>query len=287
MSRARYRWTAAGLVLWVTSTLTLNAQTPRAAMEQQRALRHQISTMEAVLERAVEHGAGVTRDRLRAVMPPTDVLLSERARVRGFKIEGYGVFFDVEVPSLEETLPWSFRMLDRMDLGLDSALRRLREVVDRLGDVDAQQALKRVELQVMPAPIPGAQRSAPEVAGATTDGARFQTGSPASTTVSPASTLASPQVPDPILNDPVQAFREEIVAALMDAMLDHSRGVEIGAEEWLHIGARRNNDRPAVLPADGDAPTVQIRARGRDLTDFLAGQIGREEARKRMQVKVF
>ena len=30
-----------------------------------------------------------------------------------------------------------------------------------------------------------------------------------------------------------------------------------------------------------------IRVRGADLTQFLAGQISREEARKRMDVKVF
>jgi hypothetical protein len=271
-----------------TASPLLHAQAPRAAFDQQqqRAMRHRISTMEAVLEQAVEHGAGVTRDRLRAVMPPSDMLLSERARARGFRIEGYGMFFDVEVPSLEETLPWSFRMLDRMDLGLDSAIRRLREVVDQVGDVDAQQALKRVELQVMPVNLPDGAMSVPDAAPSSADNARFQTGALAATSAASPG-IPSVQTADPILSDPVQAFREEIVAALMDAMLDHSRGVAIDADEWLHVGARRNNDRPAVLPADGEAPTVQIRARGRDLTAFLAGQISREEARQRMEVKVF
>ena len=51
------------------------------------------------------------------------MLLTENARARGFRLEGYGVFFDVEVPSLEGTLPWSFRTLDQNDLGLDSALQ--------------------------------------------------------------------------------------------------------------------------------------------------------------------
>jgi hypothetical protein len=240
--------------------------------------------MEAVLERAVEHGAGVTRDRLRAVLPPSDMLLSEPANVRGFKIEGYGVFFDVEVPSLEESLPWSFRVLDNADLGLDSALRRLREMVDKAGDVDAQQALKRVELQVAPTALPGATPASQGFATPPQSGARFTTGSPAS---APDDAPPMRQAPDPILADPVKAFREEIVTALMDAMLDHSRGVNIGPGEWLHIGARRDDNLPTVLPGDNDAPTVQIRARGSDLTAFLAGQITREEARQRMEVKVF
>ena len=120
-----------------------------------RALRHQIATMEGVLERAVQHGATLTRDRLRAVLPPSDLLLTEPARVRGFRIEGYGVFFDVEVPSLEPTLLWSFQTLNRNDLGLDTALRTLRDVLDKSGDSGAQQALKRLELQVAPAAAVG------------------------------------------------------------------------------------------------------------------------------------
>jgi hypothetical protein len=284
MSRGLWRWMTAGLALSVAWPPVANAQSPRPQAEVQRAVRHRIATMESVLEQAVEHGAAVTRDRLRAVMPPADMLLSKPARVRGFTIDGYGVFFDVEVPSLEEALPWSFRMLDRTDLGLDSAMRRLREMVDKLGDVDAQQALKRVELQVMPLGLPRTPSGRPEIAATPGVGSRVQTGAPAA---APVDTARAAQGADPILNDPVRAFREEIVTALMDAMLDHSRGVDVGPDEWLHIGARRNDDRPAILPRDADALTVQIRARGRDLAAYLAGQITRDEARRRMELKVF
>ena len=47
-----------------------------------------------MLEGAVEHGATVIRDRLQALLP-ADMLLTENARARGFRLEGYGVFFDV------------------------------------------------------------------------------------------------------------------------------------------------------------------------------------------------
>ena len=60
--------------------------------------------MERVLESAVEHGASVWRDRLQALLPAQTLLL-DNARVRGYRLEGYGVFFDIEVPSLETTLP--------------------------------------------------------------------------------------------------------------------------------------------------------------------------------------
>src|SRR5947208_16720662 len=85
----------------------------------ERESRYQIAQMERVLEGAVEHGATITRDRLRAVLPPGDTLMSgENARARGFRLEGYGVFFDVLVPPFETdtTLSWRLRTLDRTSL---------------------------------------------------------------------------------------------------------------------------------------------------------------------------
>jgi hypothetical protein len=92
------------------------------AAAQLREARYQIGQMERLLEGAVEHGASVIRDRLAAVMP-ADMLLTESARARGFRLDGYGMFFDVEVPSLAGTLPWSIQTLDQNDLGVDNALR--------------------------------------------------------------------------------------------------------------------------------------------------------------------
>ena len=61
--------------------------------------------MERVLEGAVEHGLTITRDRVQTLaQAPADLLVSENAHARGFRLEGYGVFFDVVVPSFETTL---------------------------------------------------------------------------------------------------------------------------------------------------------------------------------------
>src|SRR5712692_9889287 len=122
------------------------AQNAAAARDQ----RYQIGIMERVLEQAVEHGAARTRERMQAVLPPAEMLLSANARVRGFRLEGYGMLFDVEVPTLDASLPWSFRMLDQNGLGLASALQQLRSIVAKTGDTNAEQALKRIELQVAP-----------------------------------------------------------------------------------------------------------------------------------------
>jgi len=144
---------------------------------QERQERYEIGQMERVLEGAVEHGVTVTRDRMQALAQlPADLLVSDNAHARGFRLEGYGVFFDVIVPSFETTWTWSLRTLDQNDLGLDSALRTLKTHVKTSGDPDLEQALKRLELQVNP--LGTLERAAaPSVAGA-----RTVTGSAASTT---------------------------------------------------------------------------------------------------------
>lgn len=268
----------AGLLLSAAAT---PAQSQPAA--EQRQLRYQIGVMERVLEEAVEHGANLTRDRLQALVP-ADMLVSEGARVRGFRIENYGMFFDVEVPTLlyQGTLPWMFRTLDQNDLGLASALETLRAVVQKTGDTNLEQALKRVELQVAPVAVAASSSAAPagSMPPPMRPGARVLTGSAATTSARAAAA-------DPILDDPEEAYRAEVRNALMDAMLDYSRGLSLETGEWLHIAARRHSDDPRLAPTDTDARTVMIRVRAADLTQFLAGQISREEARKRMDVKVF
>ncbi|OFV89775.1 MAG: hypothetical protein A3G76_00340 [Acidobacteria bacterium RIFCSPLOWO2_12_FULL_65_11] len=244
----------------------------RAAAEQRQS-RYQIGVMERVLEGAVEHGASEMRSRWQTVMQ-TEMLILDNARVRGFRLEGYGVFFDVIVPSVEGTLAWSFRVLDQNDLGLNSALQAIKAYVAAAGNADLEQALKRIELQVDPTIL---ARAASPSAGS---GARNAVGSAASTGADKAPA-------DPILSDPLETFRTEVKQALMDAMLDHSSSLGIGPAEWLTVAARRNEDRPQLAPADSDARTVFIRVRGSDLLAFLARQISREEALKRMEVRVF
>jgi hypothetical protein len=246
------------------------AQAARLAAQQ----RYEIAQMERVLEGAIEHGVTVTRDRVQAIAQvPADLLVSDNAHARGFRLEGYGVFFDVIVPSFLTTLTWSLRTLDQNDLGLDSALRTLQTHVKTSGDPDLEQAMKRIELQVSPGSLglPVAQSVA---------GARNVTGSAASTNDAAATD-------DPVLADPNEAYRTEVIQALKDAMLSHSSALGIGPGEWLTIAAKGNDDRPRLAPADNDARTRIIRLKGSDLAEFLAGKLTREEALQRIEVKVF
>ena len=241
----------------------------RAAAEQ----RYQIGQMERVLEGAVEHGLTSTRDRVQALAQvPADLLVSENAHARGFRLEGYGVFFDVVVPSFETTLTWSLRTLDQNDLGLDSALRTLQTHVKGEGDPNLEQALKRLELQVNPAVL---ARSSVPVA----PGARNATGSAAS-----ANDTAGRSGP----------HRSE--RGLPDRGAAGAEGRDARAQQLArHRAERMADDRGARAtttvrgwrrPTAARATRI-IRLRGSDLAEFLAGRITREEALKRIEVRVF
>ena len=73
----------------------------------------------------------------------------------------------------------------------------------------------------------------------------------------------------------------------MDAMLEYTLPLGIRADEWLTVAARRHDDRPLIAPADTDARSVVIRIKGGDLMAFRAGQLTKDEALKRMEVRVF
>jgi hypothetical protein len=251
-----------------------------AALEQVLQLkesRYQIGQIERLLEGAVEHGATVIRDRLLAIMP-ADMLLTENARARGFRLDGYGVFFDVEVPNLEGTLPWSFRTLDQNDLGVGNALQTLRSYIQTsaTNDVALRQALERIELQLTPA-------------SGTVDVAAPAAATPRTVnTQSAPAAVQPPQVAnDPVLANPNEAYRAAIRTALVEAMLEHTRGLNLAPNEWLTVAARGSDDRPRLAPADIEGQTNVLSVRGSDLAAFLAGQITLEEAVKRVDVRVF
>jgi hypothetical protein len=277
----RMAFVVIGVVILNLTAAAAQRVTPPGADQKQA--RYEIAQMERLLEGAVEHGVANIRDRLQAI-GPTELLISDNARVRGFRLEGYGVFFDVVVPSLDTTVLWSIRTLDQNLLGLQSAIRALEAHVKQSGDADLEQALRRIELQVDPLLV--ARSAAPATSVAS--GARNAAGSVAAATVDAAvevPTAASPA--DPIFANPDEAYRAEVTRALMEALLDHSSSLGIEPSEWLTIAARRNDDRPRLAPADSDAHTFFIRLRGADLAAFLARQISREEALKRIEVRVF
>ncbi len=269
---------AAAGVLVCAGVAPAAAQTPATARmtAEQKQSRYQIGVMERVLEGAVEHGVTNIRDRLQTI-GPTELLISDNAKARGFRLDGYGVFFDIVVPSFDTNIIWATRTLDQNDLGLDSALKALHAHVQADGRSEpaagapAGRAAGR------------ARRRQPRQASAT--GARNATGAVSAEKAEPEADTAQPA--DPILSDPDEAYRKEVVTAVMDAMLEHSSALAIGPAEWLTVAARRNEERPRLAPADTDTRTIVIRLKGSDLNAFLARQISKEEALQRFEVRVF
>jgi len=218
-----------------------------------------------------------------ADLTPTDMLLTENARARGFRLEGYGVFFDVEVPSLVGALPWSLRTLDQNDLGVDNALQTIRAFIQSNGtkDVALRQALERLELQLVPA------SGTPNVATAPTTTRTVSAQSAAPATQTPQMARASQASADPILANPNEAYRAAIRSSLVETMLEHTRGLNIGPNEWLTVAARGSDDQLRLAPAGTEGQTNILSIRGSDLAAFLAGQITLEEAEKRVDIRVF
>src|SRR5262245_24778813 len=109
---------AAVATLWASAA---GAQAPKSAELEQIKQRQRISLMEGVLERAVANGADNLLRQVKHVMPDVPMLTGAPA-VRGFRLDGYGVFFDVEVPALRLPLAWTLRyVVDGNRLAVNTA----------------------------------------------------------------------------------------------------------------------------------------------------------------------
>lgn len=79
--------------------------------------RQQISALEAALESAVRSGAQMLDQRLQSSSAANMVMLAGMARARGFRLDDYGVVFDVEFPSMRRSMVWSMQELERASTG--------------------------------------------------------------------------------------------------------------------------------------------------------------------------
>ncbi len=89
------------------------------------------------------------------------------------------------------------------------------------------------------------------------------------------------------MNDPNEAYRTEVKNQIVDTMLNFVQSLTIASDEWLTVGARRHDERPLFAPADSDAGTVVIRVRGENLALLRSGSLTRDEALKKVEVRVF
>lgn len=273
----------AAAVAAMTSTAAAQSAPPSTAQDQ---LRHQIYLMEGVLSRAVTSGAARLNAQFRALLPDMVVVAGESS-ARGFNLDGYGVFFDVEVPVLRQSMMWSLRtMLDQDTQGAAEALASLRAIVATASGPEramAENALRRLELQLRPfgvaavPPAPGVQTTT--IAGRP----GVATGAPGLPAPPP-----RPALNPILLQDPSKAYTDAVVQALIEAIVDNALPMVsvLDPEAYLTVAAR-DNERRDVLDPYEQVSTFTLRIKAADLAAYRAGKIDREEAKKRVQVLEF
>ena len=178
--------------------------------------REQIGMMEGLLAAAVRSGAEETAREIQRATPGL-MLFTGIARARGFYLEGYGVFFHVEIPGVVPSVASILATLDR----------------DRTARQGGQPSL---------------------------------TGSGA-----------------PVRNAD-DSYTEAVQRKLINAMLDYR--ISLRPNEWLTIAAR-DGEGPPMPGQIFESITLILRIKGSDLAEFLAGRIGADEVRKRVEVREF
>ena len=256
------------------------AQVFQTEADQVRA-RQKISLMESVLESAVANGADSLMRAVRVVMPPDALMLTGAPSARGFLLQGYGLFFDVEVPAFRRTIAWTLRqMVDDNGLGAPAAVNQLKAYIATVQDprqrAALDRALRRLELQV--GPVGPIQQDAAARPGATTVSSQAVALPPAT----------PPQVDPAILDDPNAAYTREVSVAIIDAMIENSGPLPVGDNEWLTVAARDNIRPDRLVPGDtSNISSIVFRIKGSDLAAFRAGRMTLEEARTHVEVKQF
>jgi hypothetical protein len=234
--------------------------------EQRR--RDQIQLMEGVLSRAVRLGAEQVNRRMQSIDPTMSVITGQ-ARARGFVLEGYGIFFDVEVPTMSASAVWSM-MTTQRDLQVAASLESLRRALASMPEgpklQEAQQALQRVARQVGPV--------------------QQQRGEPAEVALPAANTVVAANTLPPVMDDPDRQYTEAVKGALIDAMLDHSFPMDLRPDEWLTVAARQS-EGPLAPNQLFEVATIVLRVKGSDLAVYIADHAKRDEIRQKVDVRVF
>lgn len=251
-------WAAAGLSL--AAVERGQAQAPRrepkvlirvapSPTDQER-VRHELAVMEGVLAQKVAGAARGLSRRIQAAGPEM-FLLGGAARARGFRLDGYGYFFDVEVPTFSRTLSWTLQMVGPPDQALGRIQTYVQSISNQRDKQELELALDQLRLQL------------------------------------PVVTAGQPGKDSENMIDPDEAYTREVTTALMDAMLDYSGPLGVPRDEWLSVAAR-DADASRLAPDENyEIVTVVLRIKGADLASFREGKLSRDEARKRVEVKEF
>jgi len=273
------------------------AQVPAASAASTRPqdrseLRRHIYVMEGALARAVSYGAQRLNREIRSVVPEM-VALSGEPQARGVYLEGYGVYFDVGVPILHQSMMWSLRTMlgpdDQVLEAFNTLKAKAKSDPNPSSRAAQENAILRLELQIGPLaraagasdPMPGGNRTVGNAVGAAMV-----------TPDAPAPPSAPPKIDRKYFQDPNainRAYTDAVQTALIEAMLDYSLPMSIAPDEFLTVAARDNMQRDSLAPLDPaeEVVTILYKIRGSDLLAYRAGKIDGTEIRKRIQIHEF
>jgi hypothetical protein len=271
---------------------------PRVAQDAQASSVDQrdVRMMETVLTSAVRNGAENISRQMQAQQPGS-LFVVDMAKARGFVLEGYGIFFAVDVPMMRQAAVWSARQLMQRDL--QDQIGKLNALAsDTTRDLETRRQAA-FQARLLGLQLQGANGSTvtrvPDpvgtLAGATAtpvaNGSTPPPGAVRATVVDEKSAVAAIDVaPVSALTDPNDLYTEAVKAALIDAMLKHSLSLHIGDNEWLTVAAR-DGEGPPVPGQIDDASTIVISIKGSDLSAFITNKLTRDEVLKRVKIREF
>ena len=247
----------------VTMAVPALSQAQGRSRDEQR--RNQIRMIEGVLVQAVRLGAAEVSKEMQRFEPAGVTVLTGVPRARGFLLDGYGVFFDVEIPDMNQSVIWSMMNMQR-DRQLGNAFDSLVAAIDTIPAgpqrQQAQAALQQVTKTVGPAaPRRGPQGQAPPAPGQVD-----------------AATATMPPDPD-------RLYSEAVKSALVEAMLGYSVQMDLGADEWLTVAARASEGPVPSQAGLSELITIVLRVKGSDLSIYHADPTKRDEIRQRVKVE--
>jgi hypothetical protein len=255
-----------GILLAVIVTLTVPALSQaqgRSRDEQRR--RNQIRLMEGVLIQAVRLGAEEVSTTMERFEPAGVTVLSKIPRARGFVLDGYGVFFDVEIPDMNQSVVWSMMNVQR-DRQVGNALDSLRSSLESMPEGPSRQKAQMDLQQLIKTVGPERPPRGPQ-------------GQPAPVAAPGQVSAAASTMPDPNV-----LYSEAVKGALIEAMLDYSLQMNLAPEEWLTVAARAS-EGPMPSPGLSDLITIVLRVKGSDLSVYHADPTKRDEIRQRVKVE--
>ena len=245
---------------------------------------YHIRQLEGVLTNAVKAGASTMAYQMQ--MAEANLYVSTTARARGFELEGYGVFFDVDVPSMLQSAVYSVQVRQEQLQNVDSLRAmavdpKLHPAVRKMAEIELNRQQRILGLMPTPVSPPAAAPqavaqgmvvAATADAGVAGEAARAAAGAP-------------PVAPLPDLRDPNERYTEAIKEKLIDAMLNYGMALRLEDQEWFVIAARATSGD--LLPGQlDDAASILLRIKGEDLNAYAQKKISRDEVSKRIEIKI-